>query len=408
MKTSLFPMARALCVLLLTTATASAQVPLTAPWDSPPRNGTASGMSYGGFDTGSRPPYSRVSDPASPAQMDPGTKWPAPQPAPPSHSVLSGTSVASVASGTSVLSGTKVGSGPEYAVSSCVGGGGVQWQLGADALYLTRVSGNSYPLLRDTEVGGTALDTADFAHGWEPGYRVTASRICTDGWGIEAAFFALADAWRYDTVQTGMLEVQGPGWTLGPDPTLGTPASYHVWNETEFYSGELNLTRTLCNWATGHVGVRYIRLNDTMQVDELYVPLPGLLVATTTNDLIGPQVGCDLRLCELFCGRLRINGSVNVGVLYNHCVDDPYSAYFFPPLNSEANEVALLGEASLTAKLRLTENIAIRGGYHVLGLNGVALAPDQIGAGDIATEICRTQIGSLIAHGASLGLEVFW
>jgi len=98
----------------------------------------------------------------------------------------------------------------------------------------------------------------------------------------------------------------------------------------------------------------------------------------------------------------------NCGVFYNHVKHDPYSAFIGPPLLSEANEVALLGEAALTAKYRLTDHVAIRGGYHILAIHGVALAPDQIATSDVVTETTSTKMGSLISHGATLGVEVFW
>jgi hypothetical protein len=218
--------------------------------------------------------------------------------------------------------------------------------------------------------------------------------------------------------------------------------SFRVNNWTEFYSGELNLTRGICDWATLRLGVRYIELNDRLEVDELYTPLYNLLIATTDNNLIGTQFGGDFKLFEwkgggagIFgsrygyagrhglghgascgCGtccaepscRFRINAMFNCGVFYNYIEHDPYSTFIGPPLTSEANEVALLGEMALIAKYRLTDHVAIRGGYHILALHGVALAPDQIRTSDVVTEMTHTEISSMIAHGGTLGIEVFW
>jgi hypothetical protein len=190
------------------------------------------------------------------------------------------------------------------------------------------------------------------------------------------------------------------------------------------------------------LGVRYIEFNDRLEVDELYTPLYNLLISTTDNSLIGTQLGADFKLLELKgggigllrghrgraggyglghgascdcgtcrahpCCRFRINATVNCGVFYNYIEHDPYSTFIGPPLVSEANEVALLGEAALTAKFRLTDHVAIRGGYQILALHGVALAPDQIATSDVVTETASTKIASLIAHGATLGVEVFW
>jgi len=42
-----------------------------------------------------------------------------------------------------------------------------------------------------------ALDVADFDFGFEPGWRVAASRMVCDGWGIEAGFLAMTPGWDY-------------------------------------------------------------------------------------------------------------------------------------------------------------------------------------------------------------------
>lgn len=329
----------------------------------------------------------------------------------------------------------------------------VQWMVAADLMFMTRVPGNTYALLKvpsptpppPLSFETVALDVADFDFDYEPGWRITASRMVCDGWGVEAGFFAMADGWDYGTTMDGILELQGPGWSIGSDPDLlpaPTPVHFRVQNTSEFYSGELNVVRGICDWATLRMGVRYIEFNDRLEVDELYTPLYNLLISTTDNNLIGTQMGADFKLFELkgggggvfgghrghaggyglghgascgcdsccaqSCCRFRLNAMVNCGVFYNHVKHDPYSAFIGPPLLSEANEVALLGEAGLTAKYRLTDHVAIRGGYHILAIHGVALAPDQIATSDVVTETTSTKMGSLISHGATLGVEVFW
>ena len=328
----------------------------------------------------------------------------------------------------------------------------VQWMVAADLMFMTRVPGNTYALLKVPSPTPpppfshetVALDVADFDFDYEPGWRISASRMVCDGWGVEAGFFGMTDGWDYGTTMDGILELQGPGWSVGSNPDqlpAPTPVHFRVQNTSEFYSGELNVVRGICDWATLRMGVRYIEFNDRLEVDELYTPLYNLLISTTDNNLIGTQMGADFKLLELGgcgvsgfgsdcgygngdgygrsglrgriagaggCCRFRLNAMVNCGVFYNHVKHDPYSAFIGPPLLSEANEVALLGEAGLTAKYRLTDHVAIRGGYHILAIHGVALAPDQIATSDVVTETTSTKMGSLISHGATLGVEVFW
>ncbi len=332
----------------------------------------------------------------------------------------------------------------------------IQWMVSADLMYMTRVPGNTYPLLKVPSAvpppafshETVALDVADFDFDYEPGWRIGASRMVCDGWGLEVGFMGMMDGWDYTTTMSGILELQGPGWSLGSDPTLVPPTAvaFRVLNTSEFYSGDLNLVRGVCDWATLRFGVRYIEFNDRLEVDELYTPLYNLLISTTDNNLIGAQFGADLKLLELKgcgapgfgggcghgfgrgasyggalggafggtcgstcgstcgescgsrCCRFRLNAMMNCGVFYNRVYHDPYSTFIGPPLLSEANEVALLGEMGLLAKYRLTDHVAIRAGYHIIALHGVALAPDQIATSDVVTETASTKMGSLIAR----------
>jgi len=328
------------------------------------------------------------------------------------------------------------------------GGGGLfdpyqsklaQWMISADAVYMTRVAGNSYPLLTDPSTGPpetVVLDAADFDFDYEFGVRAAASRMICDGWGIESGFFTFLDDWGYDQTFTGNFRLQGPGWTGTSFPGA---TSLRVLNTTKFYSGELNAVRGICDWATLRAGVRYIDVNDRLDVDELLVPVNNALVSTCDNDLLGFQLGGDFKLLELrgfgpgmftdacTCGagygsgscvcqasRFRINATVNCGLLYNNFQNNVSGVPFGPPAGAtasvatEGNEVALLGEAALMAKYRFTDHVAVRAGYQILALHGVALAPDQIATTDMGTGLGVPRVGSLVAHGATLGIEVFW
>ena len=95
------------------------------------------------------------------------------------------------------------------------------------------------------------------------------------------------------------------------------------------------------------------------------------------------RIGADFKLLEMWNCRFRINASMNVGVLYNHVELDMTSSVTNDAVCAEYNEVAFLGEAALTAKLRLTDHLALRGGYQILGIHGVGVAADQLACNDI-------------------------
>ena len=80
---------------------------------------------------------------------------------------------------------------------------------------------------------------------------------------------------------------------------------------------------------------------------------------------------------------------------------------------SDSKEVAsFLGQAGLTGRIFLRENVRLFGSYEALYLSGLALAPDQMRG--ITTAVTpaasldlRTQ-GSVFIHGGRIGVEILW
>jgi hypothetical protein len=295
----------------------------------------------------------------------------------------------------------------------------VQWMLTADLLVLARTSSNSYPILRCVQCipphhlyqRHTVLDASDLDYGSSLGYRVSASRMVACGWGVEAAFLGIDDNWNHNGHFTGQYELNGHGFTIGaipdPDPNNWIDVDFYVRGDSSLYSGEVNVTRNFCDWATLRAGMRWIRFKESLLVDELSVTPDLDLCANTENQMYGPQLGVDLKLLELWC-RLRLNATINCAVLYNHATSKVTSYVVGPPLCNSANEVALAGELGLNLKYRVMDHVAVRCGFYTLALHNVALAPDQIRSSDVVSEISTTTLGSMMAYGGNVGVEIFW
>jgi hypothetical protein len=295
-----------------------------------------------------------------------------------------------------------------------------QWMVTLDALILVRTPGNSYPLLVKPAPTQHAppytynyicTDISDIGYSGVMGYRLTASRMSADCcWGVELGFMGLTQKWETNKTCHGILQLNGPNFTVGSDPDLHppTPLAFRVHTDSDLYGLDLNVLHGFCDWGTLRAGVRWIHFDDALFVDELYTPMVGVLRAYVDNDMIGPQVGMDLKLLEAFCCRFRLTGTMNVGVFFNHAEGCVCSSYVGPPLGVESNQVSVMGEASLMAKYRVANNVAVRVGYQILGIQNTALAGDQIASADRVSEIATMTMGSLFAHGAIVGVEVFW
>ena len=95
----------------------------------------------------------------------------------------------------------------------------------------------------------------------------------------------------------------------------------------------------------------------------------------------------------------------NAAAQNNDYVDTVHS---FSAADSDSH-VSFLGEIGVTGSCQLTRHLALRGGYQVMWLTSVALAPNQIPATDfLAAQAGVNTSGTLFCHGANAGLELAW
>ena len=69
--------------------------------------------------------------------------------------------------------------------------------------------------------------------------------------------------------------------------------------------------------------------------------------------------------------------------------------------------MAFVGDINLSASVQLTRTIALRGGYQLLWLAGIATATDQLPSISNFPMVTVTD-GSVFLHGATVALECGW
>ena len=74
-----------------------------------------------------------------------------------------------------------------------------------------------------------------------------------------------------------------------------------------------------------------------------------------------------------------------------------------------ARPTSFVGDINVTIACHLTDVWAVRGGYNVLWIEGLALAPDQLDFSDTAASGTNLQTsGGLFLHSVNVGLEARW
>jgi hypothetical protein len=129
------------------------------------------------------------------------------------------------------------------------------------------------------------------------------------------------------------------------------------------------------------------------------------------NHLYGGQLGFDAVLFDRG-GPFYANLIGKAGI-YGNSADSVTTTVgvggALPLVVANGNDTAFVGELSLLAGYRLTECLNIVGGYNLLWIDGVALAPDQLATTNIATGVATVDTDStLFYHGFNVGLEYYW
>lgn len=183
--------------------------------------------------------------------------------------------------------------------------------------------------------------------------------------------------------------------------------------DSSLHSTEINLRSQRTDWMTLLGGFRWVELQDNRFFDQnVDSPTSNLIDIGNQNHLYGAQVGTDFLLWDRG-GPFTFNTEMKAGIFSNLAksrrerLESPGAP--IPPVGvweDRSRRVAFVGDLGLNAKYRLTDNLAVRGGYHLMWVEGVSLADAYENRFDGETALDTR--GSLFYHGATVGGEFRW
>jgi hypothetical protein len=279
-------------------------------------------------------------------------------------------------------------------------------------MFLRRSDADSLPLITNQVTGDEMLnaDNLEFDHRPVPRIHLMYEACCC--WGFEIGYFGI-DSWS-TSGQGGYPNspvLTGPGLDFA---STAPGTVYRVNYGTNLYNTEFNIRRRWNECTTFLAGFRWIELQDDLQTVAVAPTLTDMYSIDTDNHLYGFQIGADMELYNCTC-RFHIDAIGRVGVMYNN-VDQSIEAPILTPLSAVAvdnlthrnDHTAFVSELGLRGVYDLTPSFSVFGGYRVMWLDGIALAPDQIPVNDLTgsgTSGLDTG-GTLYFHGATVGLQV--
>jgi hypothetical protein len=289
-----------------------------------------------------------------------------------------------------------------------------RWTVTGGTVILQRARPQQTLFVINPVTGENIIDPADFTFPFQAGPDVGLVRYGT--WAdVEVRYFGIHD-WQ---------AAQGPvfspdGFTLpipGFDPAL-MPLTIASWYSAELDSVEINLRRNILPRWSLLAGFRYLRSYERLSffVGDSTLENGSKLAINANNDLYGLQIGTEGLLWDRG-GRFRVEGALKAGVFANGARSsigvnhigtggggDPDVVNWFGE-----DQTAFAGDLNFVGVYQLNEHWALRGGYQLLWLAGVAVANEQIHRLDFANgDVGTNTTHGMFFHGALAGLEATW
>ena len=296
-----------------------------------------------------------------------------------------------------------------------------KWTFRADALILHRSSDSDVgiafeedPLAPgDPDPNAPVFNAGDFDLGWAAGPRLSLIRCLNECYSVEASWFGI-DSWNDSQSFTGgnilLLPSTTPGGNnVAVDPTAPSTFTYG----SDLHSAEFNIRSNRTPWLTLLTGFRYVQLQEDVTGTFTTLALPQESFGIETdNRLYGTQVGAEMLLLE--GGRpWRLDLITKAGLYTNDAdVTVRNSAGAFD--RTESEDAAFVGEIGIGGSYRVSDSLALRSGYQLIWLEGVALAPDQFTTTDVVpapgltVDADSVDYGGAFYHGAYVGVEASW
>ncbi len=311
--------------------------------------------------------------------------------------------------------------GSQSAVSSWLGsyrfGGGNMgfpgpWYISADAFLLHRSNGNANtPITLNSVTGGTMLSARDLTFTSKVGPRLMIGYAWSHTTAFELSYFGLIDSrTQAGVLGNGNLTLPGTLGLFAPD--FFDANQVNVTYSSRINNAEFNVLRnTGCSAISWLYGFRYFGLNEHLDINSIGGTGVANYAIGTRNNMYGLQGGARLMVNYK---RLALETTFKAGVLENatqqtqNVYDTGLPVAIRDTLSKGAN-VSFLGEIGLNAIYRFGERWALRGGYTLIWVDGLALAPNQLDytVGPTSGTLLNHG-GNLLLQAVSLGAEYHW
>ena len=281
------------------------------------------------------------------------------------------------------------------------------WTVNAGAVFLERSRPSSSPILQSITTGQPLLTGGNFGFNFAAGPDVQLIRRLRNGKGLEIRYFAVdgGNSNEAGTIPPNTLLSTIPKLTVAPGTAWDAPY------RSQLYSAEINLRRASprFDWLTWLAGFRWVELQEGLDLRLARGVDHGDISSRTNNHLYGGQIGANMNLWDNG-GPFRVNCWAKSGLFGNLASNNFALVQPGMQINvaDHASQAAFVGDIAANASYQLTDHVAIRAGYQLLWIQGVAIASDQIVATDMLTNNGINTTGGAFYHGALTSINFTW
>ena len=281
-------------------------------------------------------------------------------------------------------------------------------------VHMWRQNDSDIPLVVPDAGMTPSFTSSDFSFDGRPGIDVSMSWHSKYNCGIDVRYVG-ADSFLASGQHIALADPQ-IATILPTDSVFAALDVFTLNTSSTLRSVEVLGHHQLCGQWDVNLGYRYMELDEWLRID-VNQPLAFLQEVgfDAGNRLNGIQIGLDGPLWD-HGGRFRMDAFSNFGMYYNKIdtwsyLRDPAAPAVSGSGTSSNNHTAFGMELGLYASYAVTRRIAIRSGYQMLLLDGVALAADQVpNTGDLynlptTVSVMPHADNTILFHGLNLGLE---
>jgi hypothetical protein len=274
----------------------------------------------------------------------------------------------------------------------------------ANALLMRRSSVNNFPLLLDA-ANATKFDARSLGFSYDWGIDAAVSYRTSPSSNVEIRYFQI-DGW---TSRGSSPFVAGDFIASMPPQVLASAGTVDYIYSSELHNFEINIVGRVSDRFRLGAGFRWVEVDELL--NQTFSPMGMAAFAwniDTYNHLYGFQLSADYYLVTV--GRFSAGTYAKGGIFAN--VADSATTIIGPGGTTTSflrnTKPAFVGETGIAGEFQLFPRISLIGGYQLMWISGIALAPDQLPNTNAMGIPITLDHSDMFYHGAYFGVELRW